>query len=183
MQFTIQRALSPSALTIQFFVAITSASGWATESQIILTTPKGQATGIVVLDDGDSLWVGPSAARLLGIDTPNKSTGCGSKSVEALRCGEVAKDELQDLLMSGATCTSDQADSRNRWLMTCTTRDGKDIGAEMIRNGWACAATKYTSWKQSPVYIELEREAKSLGRGLWSAAFEYKPSDMCEAKR
>lgn len=144
-----------------------------------LVTPRGPAQGALFTDDGDSFSIGPTWVRLIGVDAPEKTRGCGNFDEETLRCGERAEDELLDLLMDGVTCNAgDARDDRNRWLAKCFTATGLDIGREMVLRGWACAATKY-----SREYLNAEIEARQNQRGLWAVWYDYRYSEQCREGR
>jgi endonuclease YncB( thermonuclease family) len=64
---------------------------------------------------------------------------------------------LTELIAAGeasCTLTADKPDSFNRRFGVCTS-DGKDIGAELVRLGYALAYAE-----QAPDYLPQEQEAK-----------------------
>lgn len=92
--------------------------------------------------------------RINGIDAPERGQFFG----------DVAKAQLQ-WLVGGKTVVLKlkQRDQYGRWIATAYA-DGKDIGAEMLREG---LAWHYEQYDNSVVYAQLEAEAKRAGRGLW----------------
>lgn len=152
-----------------------------------LETPYGTASGVARLDDGDSLRIGPTWVRIDGIDAPEKGPSCvdltdPKKDRDKERCWLHAKDALADIMLSGGICRGfdgpKNKDSMGRWLVTCVTEGGIDVGAEMVSMGMACAATRYTLR-----YLPLEIEARMEKKGLWSPRFTYSPSAMCTEGR
>lgn len=150
---------------------------------VIVKTPLGEAKGLLCLDDGDSFSIGPAWIRLKGIDAPRVGRNCikhfGSGATPK-RCeiGLEILAQLDNILSVGTTCESEKRDSRNRWLSSCSTTDGRDVSAEMVRLGFACAATRYEK-----TYVHLEHEARRAKRGLWADGIRYVPSEMCTRDR
>ena len=148
--------------------------------RVTLDTPLGPAQGKLCFDDGDSFSIGPTWIRIFGIDAPEMSPSCirlSPGAPENCRIGLAALDELLDLLIEGAKCEATRKDKHNRWLATCRTTKGIDIGSELVRQGRACAATKYDR-----SYIEQQGEAKAAKRGIWAPNASYVPSAMCQAR-
>lgn len=138
---------------------------------------KEKSVGTVVFDgpfravDGDTLTFGREKLRLKGLDAPERRQQCGSgKGV--WKCGERARLELQARLKSGAVCTAYGRDKYRRLLATCSV-SGQDIGASLVREGFALGYG---------AYVGEEREAETARRGLWSGPFET-PSDWRKAHR
>jgi len=122
--------------------------------------------------DGDTLIIGENKIRIEGIDAPEKAQICASlKGIEP--CGEQAWKELVRLVHDNALiCSVSGKDRYNRILARCTREDDTDIGAEMVRNGYAFAYGAYEN---------EEKEAKAAKRGLWNMEFE-KPQDWRKRK-
>jgi endonuclease YncB( thermonuclease family) len=62
------------------------------------------------------------------------------------------------------SCDAHSQDGYGRTIATCYV-DGTDLGAEMVRAGFAWAFVKC-----STVYVEQEAEARALGLGIWQGA-------------
>jgi endonuclease YncB( thermonuclease family) len=140
-----------------------------------LETPRGPATGPLCLDDGDSFSIGPTWVRLKALDAPPLGRYCNRDTSKVhCRIGAIAMDGLAELLSNGIACKAEKYEGRNRWLATYTLPDGRDLGAEIVRMGFACAATKY-----SKVYVSQESEARSNKRGFWAADSEYDLAAHC----
>ena len=75
----------------------------------------------------------------------------------------------------GGVCKASTTESRNRWLVECTSPKGVDVAGELVRLGFACAALR-----SSPKYLAAENEARSARRGLWSASAGYNFAAYCK---
>ncbi len=120
--------------------------------------------------DGDTIAVAGRRIRLVGLDAPEARQTC-TRAGTPWPCGAEATAALREALDGRAvTCTAAGRDRYDRILGTCTA-GGQDVGAWMVREGWAVAYTAY-SWR----YLPEEATARWHGRGLWSGEFE-RPED------
>lgn len=126
---------------------------------------------LVHVIDGDSLAVrqgdGPVTIRLTGIDAAEYRQDCARRDASRWPCGRDARTALERLAGGGPLhCEVAAKDRYNRTLATCRTRpfpDGIDLGAEMVRLGWAVAT--------SDDYLPEEAEAEAQRRGIWQGDF------------
>ncbi len=126
---------------------------------------------LVHVIDGDSLTVrqgdGPVTIRLTGIDAAEYRQDCARRDASRWPCGRDARTALERLAGGGPLhCEVAAKDRYNRTLATCRTRpfpDGIDLGAEMVRLGWAMAT--------SDDYLPEEAEAEAQRRGIWEGDF------------
>lgn len=126
---------------------------------------------LVQIIDGDSLSVQqngePVTVRLTGIDAPEYRQDCTRSDTSRWPCGRDARGVLERLAGRGPLhCEVAAKDRYDRTLATCRTRpfpDGVDLGAEMVRLGWAVAS--------SDAYLAEEAEAKAERRGIWQGGF------------
>ncbi|MEZ4318591.1 MAG: thermonuclease family protein [Myxococcota bacterium] len=139
---------------------------------------QGDATGLALEDgatvqieqpiDGDELAMrlGDAAftLRLLGVkafDVTNEP-GLGNP-------GQRAVDQLARLNGRSGTVRSDGTTlDRNDRLIAALDVDGEDVGAALVREGWAVVYTKYP-FPDLDAYLALEAEARAEHRGLWSS--------------
>lgn len=122
----------------------------------------GQATVV----DGDTLTVGGQRVRLWGIDAPESHQAC-SRGGSRYQCGSEATLHLWTLVASGAVrCEVKTHDRYKRAVAVCRSQ-GRDVGAEMVRAGWALAFVRYSS-----EYVGAEAEARSARRGMWAGTFD-----------
>jgi len=127
--------------------------------------------------DGDTLQIGQTKIRLLGIDTPESTQHCAHRDGNSYRCGEIAGNRLRELVgLEHTRCEGQTRDRYGRLLATCYSAT-TDLNAEMVRLGWAVAYRQY-----STTYVSLEDEARQAGRGLWQGHFQM-PWDWRQDRR
>lgn len=123
-------------------------------------------TGTPQVVDGDTLKFGKRTVRLSGIDAPEKNQICRDQGGLSYNCGEAATRHLADLIGGGTvTCHGEATDRYRRVVATCRA-GAVDLGAAMVRQGYAVAYTKY-----SDAYLVVEIEARIADRGLWRGEF------------
>ena len=120
-------------------------------------TFSGKARAI----DGDSLELGGRRIRLIGIDAPEYRQTC-EKAGGTTSCGRRAHAELK-FLVSGkrVECESVGFDRYDRTLARCRAGE-TDLGAAMVRAGWAIAYGDYRG---------EERQARRNRAGIWAGEF------------
>lgn len=119
--------------------------------------------GPAVVVDGDTLRMGESEIRLLGIDAPELQQSCVQRDGTQWACGLLAAHML-DLMtqMGDVTCDWVERDAIGRALGICTNGIGIPINAWMVRGGMAWAYLTDT-------FVEEEQYARTIGAGVWSA--------------
>lgn len=117
--------------------------------------------------DGDTIEIHGIRIRLEGIDAPESRQTCTSKVAgEVVRCGQKSAFFLADLLAEHAVnCTEAGKDRYGRTLAHCQV-EGQDVGASVVRAGWALAFVRY-----SREYLSQEDEARTAGAGVWATVF------------
>ena len=124
-------------------------------------------TGVPTVTDGDSLRIDGVAIRIEGIDTPELQQTCEADG-QSYRCGDAARRELARLVDGGVvTCRVVGEDRYRRSLARCQA-GGEDIGATLVRRGFAVAYGK--------VYAAVEARARRERAGLWAGRFQ-SPAD------
>ena len=94
-----------------------------------------------------------------------KQTCRTSKGKEQL-CGVLAKQALERLVKGqDVTCKGDKRDRYKRLIAVCYVGN-QDINAEMVRQGWALAYSRY-----SKDYVDDENAARIARKGLWQGEF------------
>ncbi|RMD82305.1 MAG: thermonuclease family protein [Candidatus Dadabacteria bacterium] len=123
--------------------------------------------GPVTVIDGDTIEIGERRVRLFGIDAPEVAQMCRRRGGTRWPCGQYATVAL-DRLAGGkrATCTVRNTDSYGRAIAVCTS-EGRDLGREQVRAGWAIAYRRY-----SRRYEQDEAAARRAGKGIWQGDFE-----------
>ncbi len=138
--------------------------------------PPVATVPLVHVIDGDSLTVRQDGAtltiRLTGIDAVEYRQDCGRSDVGRWPCGREARTALEQIAGNGPlTCEIAAKDRYGRTLAACRTRpfpDGVDLGAEMVRLGWAVATVD--------AYMVEEAGAQAKRRGIWQGDFA-RPAD------
>src|SRR5712671_6908739 len=120
--------------------------------------PPGPLTGEVCVIDGDTIAIGETRVRLEGIDAPETAQTCRRKWFGWWACGTAATAALTDMIGSKpVSCEPRGLDKYGRTLAVCFV-DGRDINAQMVRQGFAWAFVRY-----STSYVKEEASAKAEG--------------------
>jgi len=118
--------------------------------------------------DGDTLHTGSERIRLAGIDAPELSQTCRDGQARAWSCGQAAKQRLAALVAQGSvSCSARGQDRYGRTLAVCAAGHVADVGAALVRDGYAVNYDRYTG-----DYAAAESEARAARRGIWQGAFE-----------
>ncbi|MFN3288538.1 MAG: thermonuclease family protein, partial [Sphingomonadaceae bacterium] len=124
--------------------------------------------GVARVHDGDTISIGTTRIRLQGIDAPEFGQMCTDAAGQPYDCGRRAADELVRWLAGRPLdCARRGTDRHGRVLARCVAPDGADLGAAMLRAGWAV-----TFARGDLPYAALEAEASAARRGLWAGRFE-----------
>lgn len=109
------------------------------------------------ISDGDTLKLAGTTYRLNGIDAPEKQQVCA----DGWPAGRLAADRLAALTQAKAVeCEGKGRDRYGRVIAVCKA-DGEDIGATLVREGFAWAFVRY-----SRDYLAIEQEARSENIGI-----------------
>ena len=134
---------------------------------------KIKARSAIRIIDGDTLILNKQKIRLKGIDAPEIKQQCTSNinnSKTKIRCGEVARQKLIELIGSSKVhCTNEGKDRYNRQAYCYA--GNINLNREMVREGYAVACPKYDK-----SFVLDELHAKEAKRGIWSGRFE-KPEE------
>lgn len=153
----------PVALALAGVVGITAFN------QLLDTRLQAAAplSGRAVAIDGDTLDLAGKRVRLEGIDAPEIEQTCGRRWLGTWNCGRAAQKAL-DRLVDGrrVECDSVGTDKYGRNLGLCRV-DGRDLNAELVRQGMAWAFVKY-----SDSYVAEEQAARAAKSGIWQGTAE-----------
>lgn len=144
----------------------------ATSSRAAGTEIQGRAS----VTDGDTISIHGQSVRLYGIDAPESAQTC-TRAGKPWRCGQQAANALDAKIGDRPVrCASAGTDRYGRMLGRCRL-GGEDLGAWMVRNGWALAFVRYSS-----DYVSEERAAERAHAGIWAGSFT-PPWDWRAARR
>jgi len=133
-------------------------------------TPAATDGRVTRLVDGDTLVVDGVRIRLIGVDTP-ESKRPGSP-VECFALEAAAR--MAALLPVGTAVRLaldvDPTDDYGRTLAyVYRASDGLFVNAALVREGYASVLTVPPNVRHAEELLELQRQAREAGRGLWSA--------------
>jgi endonuclease YncB( thermonuclease family) len=144
---------SLATLVVIAAIAVVAALFWPPPPSIM-----GQAFAV----DGDTLRIGETRIRLVGLDAVEFDQTCTDPQGADWRCGEKAHAFLRDLTRGANTrCAAEGSDRYRRVLARCSIR-GADIGEQIIRAGWAVADLEYS--------VALA-DGRLNRRGIWAGRF------------
>ena len=128
---------------------------------------------VVRVIDGDTIVVSPNEkVRLIGVDTPetvhpNKVVACFGKEAKQFTRDAVEGKTIR-LVMDTVNAKRQHKDRYGRTLAYAYLPDGKMLNAELIRQGYAHAYTRF-SFRYLVEFKQLERQARIQTVGLWSS--------------
>jgi len=117
--------------------------------------------------DGDTLELADGKrVRLWGIDAIEGSQVC-RRDGQPWRCGDDATAALRRLVDGRKlACGARDVDRHGRVVAVCRV-NGADIGAEMVRQGWALDYEKYSRG----AYADEQKAAWAERAGVWAGDF------------
>jgi endonuclease YncB( thermonuclease family) len=135
-----------------------------------------ELTGTATPLDGDTLALNGEHVRLHGIDAPERTQTC-SVHGQPWACGRGAQQYLA-AATGGRTvvCQGSKRDRYGRLIAVCSV-DGRNLNADLVRQGWAIAYRRYAL-----DYVGEEAEAQQARRGLWQGEF-VPPADWRQGVR
>lgn len=157
-------------ITTTILIATILVGGWS-----VYGASEEQANILKVVD-GDTIHVQlpdgkKEKVRIIGIDTPE--TKDPRKPVQCF--GKEASKQMSKLV-NGKTVVLERnpAEDRDKYkrLLRYISLNGEDIGASMVRGGYAFSYKKFPHPRLA-TYNQLEREARGALRGLWGSACDY----------
>jgi len=104
------------------------------------------------ITDGDTFRIGATRIRLDGIDAPEMSTGDG----------EPARRHLAGLIGGRSVRCIDEGERSYERVVAVCYLDDQDLGAAMVRDGWARDWARYSGGR----YAALEIAAALNSRGM-----------------
>jgi len=127
--------------------------------------------------DGDTFWVDDGSEkgmkiRLIGVDAPESRR---SFNKEVGHYGKEAKEYLTQMLdrkLVRLEYDVGRKDRYGRTLAYVYLEDGTFVNADLVKNGYAMIMTVPPNVKYAELFLELQREARENGRGLWRGGEE-----------
>ncbi|MEO0700970.1 MAG: thermonuclease family protein [Pseudomonadota bacterium] len=121
-------------------------------------------SGKCYVEDGDTIKIKGFAIRLAGIDAPELDHPYGKKSMWAMRH-----------LCKGQIITAHVTDemSYNRVVATCFLPDGRDLAAELVKQGLAIDWPKFSGGKYRA--LETADARKKMWRAVARQQGRYRP--------
>jgi micrococcal nuclease len=151
---------------------VVSTPAATTPSSVALPTPGGITQALVVnVVDGDTIDVEIGGetyrVRYIGVDTPetvdpNRPVGCYGPEASAHNKALVAGKTV------GLEKDVSETDKYGR-LLRYVWLDGEMVNADLVRDGYAQVSTYPPDVKYQDTFLQLQREARDAGRGLWGA--------------
>jgi len=139
---------------------------WNQEKQEVTVVFPGEIGAVTRVVDGDTIHVGLSdgdwSVRLIGINTPETGQ----------YYFEEAKDKMEELVGGKAVLLKKDVSETDRYgrLLRYVYLGDLFVNAEMVKEGYAQAATYPPDVKYADLFVSLEREARENGLGLWATA-------------
>lgn len=142
---------------------------------------EGEVTRVA---DGDTLTLVTREGtklkvRLYGIDAPE----IRHEEMPGQPYAEESKTALEALTLGKrVTVEIVDVDTHGR-VVGIVRRDGLDINRDMVRSGFAWAYRRFLSAPYASGYIDVERDARRRGLGLWKQANPDPPWDFKRRNR
>lgn len=147
--------------------------GWYAQSRIVSVSlpARSEAATVVRVVDGDTVEVNirgkRETLRLVGVNTPE--TVAPGRPVEPF--GPEASAYTKGLLPPGTKVTVEidveERDRYGRLLGYAYLPDGRMVNALLAEGGYADVMTIPPNVKYSELFLDLTRDAREAGRGLW----------------
>ena len=160
----------PKIKILTFFLVLNAAFFYV--SAPAQTSVDNGSRNVVRVIDGDTLVLSPNEkVRLIGVDTPE--TKHPKKPVQCF--GREAKEFMQRLAagrkvrleLDQINATTGHKDKYRRTLGYVYLEDGTFLNAEIIRQGYGHAYTRFP-FRYLEEFRDLQRQAREKGLGLWS---------------
>jgi endonuclease YncB( thermonuclease family) len=119
----------------------------------LLAVPAAAQT----ITDGDTLKQGGVTYRLWGIDAPESNQVCP----DGWPAGSLATTRLKELTAGRSIVCQEKDHDRYGRIVAICRASGEDLGAIMVREGFAWAFMRYSS-----DYVGAERQAKAAKLGV-----------------
>jgi micrococcal nuclease len=139
---------------------------WNQDDKVVTIVFPGEIGAVTRVVDGDTIHVGLSdgdwSVRLIGINTPE----VGQYYYQE------AKDKMEELVAGKAVLLQKDVSETDKYrrLLRYAYLGDLFVNAEMVKEGYAQAATYPPDVKYADLFVSLERQARENGTGLWALA-------------
>lgn len=124
--------------------------------------------GNVYVVDGDTFHMNGQKIRVWGIDAVELHQTC-LKSGQSYECGKSARLYLQSVIGKDApVCTARPKSPKETRIVASCLVDGKDIGREMVKSGWALDYRHFSKG----AHASEEKSARQKRLGIWAGEFQ-----------
>lgn len=146
---------------------------------------ENESVEVLRVVDGDTLEIefenGTEATvRILGVDTPEVHTGVDTSEWEGIdnetwleRCGREASNFTKRWISSEVDLIFDENEGKKgyygRYLAYVELENGTDLGAELVKSGWARVYTEGNCQREDQ-YLDHEEDARAGEVGVWEKA-------------
>ena len=138
--------------------------------------PGAVIAGKAYVTDGDGIRVAGRDVRLAGIDAPECDQWAKRRDGVRVAHGRIVKSALIGAVGGKRVRVAVEGRDRYGRIVGVATCAGKDVGAWLVRHGYAIAA-------YDDRYRAIEREARRERRGLWGYDTTFDPRAWRRRKR
>jgi micrococcal nuclease len=167
-------------LNLLSVLLLSSSAGTQLEPHLGIQEPSKESVAlssenrlVIRVVDGDTIVVSPNEkVRLIGVDTPEtihpkKAVACFGKEAKQFT-HDATNGKTVRLIMDAVNAKRRHKDRYGRTLAYAYLADGKMLNAELIRQGYGRAYTRF-SFQHLVEFKQLERQARTQSVGLWSS--------------
>lgn len=139
------------------------------DGQAASTTESGRVVTVTRTIDGDTVEISPTIdgiedVRLIGMDTPELSGGCGTEPLAREAASYTARYAGEGVTLEFG---EERVDQYDRLLAYVYTPDGVMLNEELVRRGLAQVATFPPNVRYEGEFIEAQERAREEGAGIW----------------
>jgi len=172
-------------ITITYFIFISTLfiffNSYAFQSTI--RTVTGTVTKV---SDGDTIHLTTPEqtilkVRLYGIDAPETdkiNDHTGQVNIPGQPYGDESWKALENKVMGKQVKLNILDIDKYRRMVGMIYLDGRNINLEMVREGYAEAFIEYLKEPYRSEFLKMEKEARSMKRGIWSLPIYERPREF-----
>jgi micrococcal nuclease len=156
-----------------FIISFSGCSNKIIENKPLYTTSiiNNEFYKVLSVIDGDTITIKQGnykkTIRILGIDTPEKKGGYRKEECFGDEASEYTKHLLKNKKIRLVKSKVGNQEDKYKRLLRYVYIDDKDIGEELIKNGYAESYKKFPHDKKN-LYNEIEKESQKNEKGMWN---------------